>query len=110
MNDLFEAITTEKTKPTAIDLFAGAGGFSLGVEMAGFDVRAAVEFEHDAAETYRRNRKHAKVLEEDIRYITGERLMRVAEIKKGELDLLFGGPPCQGYTTVNVNRSIEGVY
>lgn len=107
MNDLFEAVKTGKAKPTAIDLFAGAGGFSLGVEMAGFDVRAAVEFEHDAAETYRRNRKHARVLEEDIRFTTGERLMRIAGVKKGELDFLFGGPPCQGYTTVNVNRSVD---
>lgn len=47
------------------------------------------------------------IYERKIIYRKGERLMRIAGVKKRELDFLFGGPPCQGYTTVNVNRSVD---
>jgi len=94
-------------KPKAIDLFAGCGGFSLGLKKAGFQVIAAVEIDKWAAETYRHNHKDTIVLEEDIRQVTARHLLKIARIKKGELDLLVGGPPCQGFSIMNVNRSLN---
>jgi DNA-cytosine methyltransferase len=96
-----------KTKKTAIDLFAGCGGFSEGVSQAGFDVRAAVEFDPGAAQTYKRNHHGTAMIQKDIRGLTGAQLLRAARLGPGELDFLFGGPPCQGFTTVNVNRGID---
>ena len=91
-----------KIKRTGIDLFAGAGGFSLGMKKEGFDVRVAVEFDKWAAETYRLNHKNTIVMEEDIKQIAPQRLLKTAGVKRGELDLLFGSPPCQGFSTANV--------
>jgi len=92
---------------TAIDLFAGAGGFSLGVKQAGFNVLAAVEFDKWAAETYRTNHKDTIMIEEDITKLTANRLMKIAKIKRSQLDFLVGGPPCQGFTTINTKRSLD---
>lgn len=96
-----------KDKPTAVDLFAGAGGFSLGVSQAGFNVLAAVEFDKAAAQTYRRNHKDTLMIRKDILKLTSKELLKRIHLKKGMLDLLFGGPPCQGFTTINTKRSIN---
>ena len=95
------------SKPKAIDLFAGAGGFSEGVKQGGFDVVVAVEIDKWAAETYRLNHKNTVMIEEDIQKITPNRLLKTANIKKGELALLFGGPPCQGFSTISKTRSLN---
>jgi len=101
---------------TGIDLFAGCGGFSLGMKKAGFDVLVAVEIDKWAAETYRHNlgrvTKHNPkatiVMEEDIKQITPRRLLKMAGVKRGELDILFGSPPCQGFSTANSkNRGLD---
>jgi len=94
-------------KPTGIDLFAGCGGFSLGIRGAGFKVLVAVENDKGAAQTYRANQKGTVVLEEDIRKLTARKLLEIAKIKKGELTLLFGGPPCQGFSVLSTNRSLD---
>lgn len=94
-------------RPTAIDLFAGCGGFSLGLLNAGFHVRVAVEIDKWAASTYRWNHKHTVLMERDIRSLTGKKVLAAGNLKKGELDLLVGGPPCQGFTTIAKNRSID---
>ncbi len=96
-----------KNKPTGIDLFAGAGGFSLGMRNAGFNILAAVEIDKWAAWTYRANQKGTIVIEEDIQKITAERLLKIVNLKKGELDILFGGPPCQGFTFISKARSLD---
>ena len=98
--------------PKGIDLFAGCGGFSLGMKKAGFDVLVAVEIDKWAAETYRHNLgrvtthnpKATIVMEEDIKQITPRRLLKTAGVKKGELDMLFGSPPCQGFSTANTKN------
>ena len=59
---------------TAIDLFSGAGGLSVGLERAGFNVVAAVENNHVAADTYRYNHKSTRLIEDDIRNITPKML------------------------------------
>lgn len=81
----------------AIDLFSGAGGLSLGLRNAGFLVKAAVEFDQYAAQTYRANLGD-HLLETDIRGLAADDLLDLAGIAPGECDLLAGGPPCQGFS------------
>lgn len=95
---------------TAVDLFAGAGGLSLGLSNAGFDVVGAVELDPLAAETYRANHADTHVWECDIRDIDGPELLDTLELSKGELDLLASCPPCQGFSsvrTLNGGREID---
>lgn len=98
-------------KLTCIDLFAGAGGFSLGLSQSGFNVIAAVENDKGACQTLRANRDKSypnmKIVEEDIRNITGKILMNLTGIKEKELDILIGGPPCQGFSFSNTKRSLD---
>lgn len=100
-----------KQKPTCIDLFAGAGGFSLGFQKAGFEVIAAVEISKDACATLRANKSRAfpkmQIIQEDITKLSGKDLMKRVGIKKGELSMIIGGPPCQGFTTISSRRSIN---
>jgi len=89
---------------TAIDLFAGAGGFSLSAIQAEAEVLAAVELETDACSTFRRNIKNKSgrdisVFEGDIQTLDPLDVMEKIGIKSCELDLLLGGPPCQGFST-----------
>ena len=96
-----------KIEWTGIDLFAGAGGFSLGMKAAGFKVLVAIEIDKGAAQTYRYNHKDTIVMEEDIKQITPRRLLKTAGIKRGDLEVLFGSPPCQGFTIISSKRSID---
>lgn len=85
----------ESQRPVAVELFAGAGGMLLGNMMAGFDVRVAVEMDKYACDTLRRNFPGLVVLQKDIRQVTADEIKRHAG---GEIDLVSGGPPCQGYS------------
>ena len=85
---------------TAIDLFAAPGGLSLGFEMAGFRVLAAVDIDSRGMETYRFNFPKTKTIVKDIRKLGAKELMKTAEINAGELHVLVGGPPCQGFSTI----------
>ncbi|MDR1266502.1 MAG: DNA cytosine methyltransferase [Propionibacteriaceae bacterium] len=84
-------------RPTVVDLFCGAGGLSEGLSQAGFNPVAAVDFDHHAAETYRVNHPGTVVLEADVTGVTGQQLLDLAGIT--QLDLLAGGPSCQGFST-----------
>lgn len=79
-----------------VDLFAGAGGMSLGAQMAGVDVALAIENDPHAAATYRKNHPRTCVLEQGV-----ETLKSIDVSKKGKSSILFGGPPCQGFSTSN---------
>jgi DNA (cytosine-5)-methyltransferase 1 len=97
-------------KLTAIDLFSGAGGFSLAAYNAGVNVLAAIEFDRHAAETYKNNlvdRLDAKtqVYAKDITEFDIDSLLNDIGIKKGSLDILLGGPPCQGFSSHRINDS-----
>lgn len=85
---------------TAIDLFAGCGGASLGFKNAGFQVIAAVEVDPGAAETYRLNHPEVLLFEKDIRKIPPRTLLRRAKLRKGEVTVILGCPPCQGFSRV----------
>src|SRR5690625_273078 len=84
---------------TAVDLFCGAGGLTVGLNDAGFDVLAGVEINAVAAETYSLNHPEHKLYKQDICEISPETMLADLGLKKGELDLLAGCPPCQGFST-----------
>ena len=84
---------------TAIDLFSGAGGLTVGLKSAGFKVLAGVENNPVAAATYRQNHSEINLYECDIKDLQVDRVLSDLGLKKGELDLLAGCPPCQGFST-----------
>jgi DNA (cytosine-5)-methyltransferase 1 len=84
--------------PICIDAFCGAGGLSLGLRHAGFDVRVAFDWDRWSVETYRRNLGN-HVLEADAATLSGSALREAAGIDPGdEIALFAGGPPCQGFS------------
>jgi DNA (cytosine-5)-methyltransferase 1 len=91
-------------RPTAIDLFAGAGGLSQGLRLAGFRVLGAVESDPDAAQTYAANHRRTRLWTADIRSIAVQRVRRELELAPGSLDLLAGCPPCQGFSTLRTKN------
>ncbi len=84
---------------TAIELFSGAGGLSIGLEQAGFNIILANEIENDFAETFCLNHPDTKVLCADIHSIDFQEEIRRLGLKK--VSLVSGGPPCQGFSTVS---------
>lgn len=89
---------------TAIDLFSGCGGLSRGLKDAGFHVLAAVEIEGRARETYSLNHGDVPLVGTDIRKVTATQIMRAGGLKRGQLDLLAGCPPCQGFSTLRARN------
>lgn len=94
-------------KPTTIELFAGAGGLALGVEEAGFETLGLIEFDKDAADTLKLNRPNWRVIHDDIANISKLDLEEYFSIKKGELDLLSGGAPCQSFSYAGNRLGLE---
>jgi len=82
----------------AISLFSGAGGLDLGVERAGYSILAAVEYDRDSCETLRRNFPSTEVIERDLRLVSTREILRAAGLKRGEAELLVGGPPCTPFS------------
>lgn len=90
--------------PLGIDIFSGAGGLSLGAEMAGFQVKFAVEKDKSAAATYRHNHPNTLVLEDDIHNINPQDYLQADE----HVSIVFGGPPCQGFSLSNtISRNMD---
>jgi DNA (cytosine-5)-methyltransferase 1 len=85
-------------KYIGIDLFSGAGGMSVGAIAAGVEVKVAVEIDKYAAITYRANHPDTLVLNEDVRKVT---INGFCKASKNDIKILFGGPPCQGFSTSN---------
>jgi DNA (cytosine-5)-methyltransferase 1 len=94
-----------KRKPTAIDLFSGSGGLTLGLKLAGFRVIGAVDCDSLAVETYRSNHKNTVIWERDINILSVSEVAGRLKLKTGELDLLAGCPPCQGFSSI---RTLNG--
>ncbi|MBQ8038922.1 MAG: DNA cytosine methyltransferase [Lachnospiraceae bacterium] len=92
---------------TTLELFAGAGGLALGIEKAGFDTIGLIEFNKAAAATLRANRTNWNVINEDIEKISCLDLEDFFSIKKGELDLLSGGAPCQAFSYAGKRMGLE---
>lgn len=91
-------------KRTAIDLFSGAGGLTQGLKQAGFSVVGAVESHKTYAESFRLNHPKTLLEENDISKVDPIEYMKKLGLKKGDLDLLAGCPPCQGYSTIGTRN------
>lgn len=91
-------VIQEPERPIAIDLFAGAGGMTLGFEQAGFDVLLSVEIDPIHCAIHEFNFPLWKVLCKSVVELTGEEIRSYPFIKKRDIDVIFGGPPCQGFS------------
>lgn len=94
----------EKLPLTAIDLFSGCGGLSCGLIAAEFQVVAAVEIDAKAQATYKLNHPDVRLYESDIRKLDPEQVMKDVGLVSGELDLLAGCPPCQGFSRLRTKN------
>lgn len=90
-------------QPTALDLFCGCGGLSAGLEQAGFRIIGGVDSEPKYSSAFRMNFPQAVCITEDLSLASPSSLMRRMKLEPGEIDLLAGGPPCQGFSK-NVPR------
>ena len=110
VGDIMEIIDNNKLNVksfSTIELFAGAGGLALGIEKAGFDTKALIEFDKAAADTLRCNRPNWNVICDDIANISCLNLQKYFNIKSGELDLLSGGSPCQSFSYAGKRLGLE---
>ena len=89
-------------KKKFIDLFSGAGGMSCGLEMAGFQCLLGVDYDATAIETFQLNHQKANTITGDLREISLETIQEAVGYEK--IDLICGGPPCQGFSTIGQNN------
>ena len=89
----------EPNAPTVISTFAGGGGSLTGYMMAGFHDLLAVEWDNNAVETLRLNWPELDIYHGDIAKLSVEEVLQRTGLKPGELDILDGSPPCQGFST-----------
>jgi len=92
-------------KPSAVDLFCGCGGLTVGLKKAGFRVLGAVDIDPLSTLTYKANHRNVQLWNTDIRELEAQKLLETLGLKVGELDLLAGCPPCQGFSTM---RTMNG--
>jgi DNA (cytosine-5)-methyltransferase 1 len=93
---------------TCLDLFAGCGGLSVGLAHSGIDVRWANECDKHAAETFRQSHVECAVFEEDVNVLYRRMLDRDKALPRpGDVDVVAGGPPCQGFSGFNRHRTFE---
>lgn len=95
------------TDYTAIDLFCGAGGLTEGLRQAGYHVLAGNDFDETAGATFSATHKEAKFLSGPVQDISARQLLKASGLKKGELDCLVGGPPCQAFSVYNHQRGMH---
>ncbi len=89
-----------KSRPVCVDLFAGVGGMSLGFEQAGFDVACAVEIDAVHSAAHRFNFPHTPVICDSVTDLTGESIRLRSGLGNRKVDVVIGGPPCQGFSMI----------
>ena len=101
----------EKTNLTAMSLFSGAGGLDIGVIQAGFDVLSCVELDPNACATLRhavsKRNGNTIIFEGDIKAFSPEQMLQAVGKEPGEVDLLFGGPPCQAFSLIGKQKALD---
>ncbi len=95
---------------TAIDLFCGAGGFSVAAVNVGVKILAAIELDAIASQTYKTNlidktSSNINLFNTDIMKLEPEQVMKSINLEQGELDLILGGPPCQGFSSHRIKNA-----
>jgi len=91
--------------PTCVDLFSGAGGLAVGFRQAGWAILAANDADAAAGATFRANFPEASFFEGPIRLVKAAGILAECGLKRGQLDCLIGGPPCQSFSHNNHQRS-----
>lgn len=94
---------------SAVDLFSGCGGLTLGLRKAGFHVAAAVEIDPKAQLTYTLNHPDVHLYADDIRKLDPRQILKSIGLKRGDLDLLAGCPPCQGFSRLRTRNQKTSV-
>ena len=87
-------------RPSAIDLFCGVGGMSLGFEAAGFDLVSAIDISQINIQSYQQNFPTTDTFAADISELCGSEILSRTNSSHGSIDVVFGGPPCQGYSNI----------
>jgi len=113
------SVTIRVDKLYAISVFSGAGGFDLGIEAAGFTTKLCTDFDLHSCQTLGRNRdalkerdgirflSEAKVVQKDIKEYMAEQILADAGLKKGEVALIYGGPPCQSFSVFGQRKGMD---
>lgn len=100
------SLAKNSKRPVGIDLFAGAGGLSLSFEQAGFDIAAAVEIDPVHCATHEYNFPATTTICASVVDITGDQIRDRAGLQGRDIDVVFGGPPCQGFSMIG-KRTLE---
>lgn len=99
-------IIEKKTRPLALSLFSGAMGLDLGMEKAGFKTVCCVEIDKYACATIRKN-TDIPIIEGNISHVSTEQIEEVAGVTRDQISIVFGGPPCQAFSTAGKQRSLQ---
>ena len=94
-------------EPTVISTFAGCGGSSLGYQWAGFRELLAIEWDANAVATFQLNFPDVPVWQRDICEVTADEILSTCNLSVGELDVLDGSPPCQGFSTAGKRQVMD---
>ena len=93
-----------KSGPTVVDLFSGCGGLSWGLEKNGFRITTGVDNWDIALKTFKENHRHAQAVSADLAMLDGTGVAELLELSPGTLDVVVGGPPCQGFSSAGQRR------